>query len=75
MVAFAKSASLPSASAAPGLAFFIGSTSAPTTLEPSQVYGFDSGNVVPFGNYNHLSLFIIDPLLGSPVPNLAGGFY
>jgi hypothetical protein len=74
-VAFAKSAELPSASAAPGLAFFAGSTSSPVTIEPSQVYAFDTGNVVPFENYDHLSLFIVDPPLGSTSPHLAGGFY
>lgn len=75
-LAFGKTASVRVANAAPGTAFFSGSASAPSSLlYPSQIDAFDTNDVLPFGSYNHLSVFIVDPPLGGTEPGLAGAFY
>lgn len=75
-VAFGKTAPVPSASAPPGLAYFAGPAALPVAaIAPSQIDTYDANDVLPFGNYGHLSLFVIDPPLGSTNPGLIGGFY
>lgn len=75
-VSVGASAPAPSASAAPGLGYYAGSVSSPSvTIQPSQIDTNDLNNVLPFGAYGHLSIFIIDPPIGGSVPQLVGGFY
>ncbi|HEV3154349.1 MAG TPA: DUF4397 domain-containing protein [Candidatus Baltobacteraceae bacterium] len=75
-VAFGASASMPTASSAPGLAYFLGSASFPgAMLLPSQISSLDVNNVLPFGNFAHLSMYAIDPTPGGAAPNLIGALY
>lgn len=76
-VAVGKSAKLPIASSAPGIAYYAGSGTTPVaTIEPSAIDGFDVSNVIPYNNQSHFSVFLIDGNAagGSAQPQLAGGF-
>ena len=71
--ALGATVTLPAATSAPGLTYFIGSAATPSAvLAPSQVYSLDTNDVVPFGNLSQLALYAIDPPLGGISPVLIG---